>query len=482
MQVFIILLVMGLLIGTQWPQTPVDWSRDWLVLMLVGPYMGAAIALQLVCSWSYRALERSSGRSGRILTRTYRLLDAIRWLTLVYYFFSLLELGLLTWLIGAVGWQLPGQLLFMLPPVMVIVAGWWAYYPIDRRLRESALIRRIDEGQTVWPIWTRRQFIFSQVRHQLLLLLAPLVLLLGWWQAVTWLMETGRIDSGLEQWLLGAGAICILLLSPLLIRHIWDTRPLPDGPMRDTLIALCKAQGVQVRQLLLWHTYGGMINGAVMGVVGPLRYILLTDGLLDQMKADHIEAVMAHELGHVKKKHMPGLFLCALGTLAAISLVVEVALFALAAVFEQIGWTLPQPPQTLSAADASGGAVLAIAMGVAVLLWAAAFGYISRRFERQADTFAVQHLSAGSEQITESAAQTMIGALEQVATLNHVPVGRKSWRHGSIRWRCNYLRSLIGLPVDRCPIDRQMRCLWWVCGVMLAGALLGEWLLFRMAG
>lgn len=482
MQVFILLLVMGLMIGTNWPQPTADWSNAWLAVSATAPYLLLATAIQLVCRYSYRALERQPQRTTRILTWTYRLLDAIRWLALAYYFVTIFELGLLTWLFGLTGVQFLGQIVMLVPPLIVVIAGWWSYYPIDRRLRESALIRRIDEGRPVWPIWTRRQFIVSQLRHQLLLMMAPLILLLGWWQMVALLANQGWVDPGIQPWILGIGAACVLLVSPLLIRHIWDTEPLPEGSLRQTLLGLCEAHRVRVRQLLLWHTYGGMINGAVMGVIGPLRYILLTDGLLEQMRDEHIEAVMAHELGHIRKRHMPGLFLCALGSFAAITFVVEAALMGLATAAEQLGWAIPPAPQDLSSADAQQGFVLAVAMVASMLLWALSFGYISRRFERQADTFAVQHLSEENGRITETAAETMIGALEQVAELNHVPTERKSWRHGSIRWRCDYLRSLVGLPVDQCPIDRRMRMIQWGCAGLLAAALLGEWALFSAAG
>ncbi len=130
------------------------------------------------------------------------------------------------------------------------------------------------------------------------------------------------------------------------------------------------------------------------------------------------------------------------------------------------------------------------------------FGHISRRFERQADTFAVQHLSvsppqpyahdphisedlaadvhaatlrrgheqqAGSQDpvgssgeqpptiVTAEAAEAMAGALEAVARLNHIPPARRSWRHGSIRWRQRYLLSLVGKPLDELRIDRVIR-------------------------
>jgi hypothetical protein len=48
-----------------------------------------------------------------------------------------------------------------------------------------------------------------------------------------------------------------------------------------------------------------------------------------------------------------------------------------------------------------------------------------------------------------------------VALLNHVPPDRPSWRHGSIRWRQEYLLGLAGAPHARLPIDRTIDLLKW---------------------
>ena len=51
---------------------------------------------------------------------------------------------------------------------------------------------------------------------------------------------------------------------------------------------------------------------------------------------------------------------------------------------------------------------------------------------------------------------TMIETLNQVAELNHIDPDKKSWRHGSIHWRQQQLRSLVGMPSNDLPIDRTV--------------------------
>jgi hypothetical protein len=222
---------------------------------------------------------------------------------------------------------------------------------------------------------------------------------------------------------------------------------------------------VGFRELLVWRTFGGMTNAAVMGVLAPVRYVLLTDALLEQMSDDQVEAVMAHELAHIRKRHLLWLVLVAGVALVAVETAAAVSLQLTGRALIHFGWE-GYLPQLLSDRDA----VAAASLGFAVVIWLGLFGWVSRRFERQADSFAVAHLArrdhdddvphpgpepdAPTATIQANAITTMVAALDRVAELNNITPTRRSWRHGSIRWRQRYLRSLEGLPVTELPIDR----------------------------
>jgi STE24 endopeptidase len=229
---------------------------------------------------------------------------------------------------------------------------------------------------------------------------------------------------------------------------------LAPGAMRDRLIQMCRSQGVSVRDLLVWRTHGSMSNGAVVGVLGPLRYILLTDALLDSLSEREVEAVMAHEIAHVRHRHMIWL---ALAMLASVGVFASVA----ATVAEVAGL-----------GSARGGDVTLwewLIAGAAFAAGLTAFGFVSRRFEWQSDAFAVQHLSGARRRrepgeaaapiavVAPAAIVAMVGALESVARLNHIPVRKFSWRHGSIASRIERLRGLGGRRTDELPIDRAVR-------------------------
>ncbi len=41
-----------------------------------------------------------------------------------------------------------------------------------------------------------------------------------------------------------------------------------------------------------------------MGLIQKFRYILVTPSLLQLLEPEEIDAVIAHEIGHVKRKHL----------------------------------------------------------------------------------------------------------------------------------------------------------------------------------
>ena len=66
----------------------------------------------------------------------------------------------------------------------------------------------------------------------------------------------------------------------------------------------------------------------------------------------------------------------------------------------------------------------------------------------------------------------MAGALDSIASLQAIDPRRRSWRHGSIAWRCEYLRALVERPEDIRSIHRTMLLIRVVCaGIVAIGIL-----------
>jgi len=371
------------------------------------------------------------------------------------------------------------EALTVLPFLLTVTAGWWSGYPVEKLLRDSAFIRDLDDGRPVYPMPPRAAYTWGHVRHQLFILLLPMAVLVVWSDTIELVVRTADTHfrtaaanseppaglwGAIGAWINGhptaaplaycglklSGLGLVIAAAPLAIRRVWDTTPLREGDIAKGLLRMCELQRVKVRGLLVWRTGGTMINGAVLGVLGSARYILLTDGLLDALPGHCVQAVMAHEIGHVRCRHVPWLT----ATLFAVS--------GSALVVINLGLKLTTGTDLDHVEAHWQLALSAIALATAVV----AFGYVSRRFEWQADAFAVKHFSqhtpptddadapwSPSPTATRPAVAAMCTALEIVATANHLSRSRFTFRHGSIATRVQRLRSLEGQRVDRFPID-----------------------------
>lgn len=446
--------------GDVWPNL-----SGWVLLLIVLlPKIFVGVTYWLACRRTRRKLGTAAGQ------RSLNLLEAMtRALP-----FALLVLFILDLWMGALREVrvylhhviLIDEILVMLPTLLVAVLAWSAYYPVDRRLREAVIFRHADEGKPIYPLLTHGGYVSMQLRHQFGLLLLPLLAVFGWHEAINLLGPDlgGPLSRQAASLLSPVGFLIVFIGAPLVIRHVWQTAPLPQGEVRDRMLGLCEQHNVRVRELLLWRTSGRMINAAVTGLVSKVRYILLSDGLLDQLDAREVEAVMAHELAHVKLKHLIWMGLVVIAALGVLEPAGYAALDA---------WVGPMQANASQDSNANAsmslnnpevriGIVSIPTFAIALL----AFGWVSRRIERQADVFAVRHLAMTSEDkqhdaigkqvFDDTAVHTMVHALQRVSELNHAPVHRKSWRHGSIAWRQEHLRSLVGKPLDNTEVDRVL--------------------------
>lgn len=461
--------------GDVWPGL-----SAWAVLLIVVlPKVLLGLSYALACRRTRKRLGSSGGQ------RALNLLEAMTSalpLVLLCLFIIDLSAGALRQLRVALQHTvLIDEVLVMLPTLLVAVWAWSAYYPVDRRLREALIMRDADAGRPVYPLLTRGAYVLMQLRHQFGLLLLPLLAVFAWFEAVTLMGPNfdGPLSEQAELILSPLGVFAVFVGAPLVIRHVWQTRPLPAGEVRDRMVSLCQQHKVRVRELLLWQTSGRMVNAAVAGLVSKVRYILLSDGLLDQLEPRGVEAVMAHELAHVKCRHLIWMALIIIALLAALEGGGHALLNALVGPMQTTQTTNPSPAFSLNDPNVR----MAVISIPALLIALGAFGWVSRRIERQADVFAVRHLAMNSEDkqynaqaqqvFDESAVYTMVRALQRVSELNHAPTTRKSWRHGSIAWRQNHLRTLIGQPIHETPVDRVLLRikLATLAGLIFAAAL-----------
>lgn len=357
--------------------------------------------------------------------------------------------------------EFAAKLVAILPLLLMVLAQWSSLYPIERRLRDAMLLRQLDSGLPVYSPPTRAQHLWNRTRFEILLILAPILLATAWHEGVASL--PGAIGhrvisedawSNIVAMLSWAGLLGVMVLVPLVLRWVWDLVPIGPGPLRAQADAMCRQYRVRVRGPFLWRTHGTLINAAILGVAWPFRYMLFSDAMLDRFSSEQVEAVMAHEVAHVRERH-----------LLWIGVALAAAIFALP-------WLI-EPFMSSGQPSATTELPIDIALLLAVGLL---FGFISRRFEWQADAFAVRHLSRrlapGERTVSMDAARIMAGTLVHVAELNAIPVARFSFRHGSIAARCRKVFALAGRPIDHLPQDRVARVIKVASLLLLFAAVL----------
>jgi STE24 endopeptidase len=196
--------------------------------------------------------------------------------------------------------------------------------------------------------------------------------------------------------------LLMLVLAPVLIMPLFNKfTPLPEGGLRERLLALAerarfRAQSIQVMD----GSKRSRHSNAFFTGFGRLRKIVIFDTLIQQLTGPELEAVLAHEIGHYKKRHI-------LKTLA-FSALSSLAGFYLISVLADQGWfyrAFGFEPGTIAPALLLFG----LLSGTVTFWFSPLAHWWSRRHEYEADAFAVELMRE---------AHSLIGALRKLNAKN----------------------------------------------------------------
>jgi STE24 endopeptidase len=211
--------------------------------------------------------------------------------------------------------------------------------------------------------------------------------------AVLWLMGSAGDLWWLHAWLLWvAFNALVLVLYPTLIAPLFNKfEPLKDGRLAERINALLARTGFSSKGVFVMDGSRRSAHGnAYFTGLGRAKRIVFFDTLVERLQPSEIEAVLAHELGHFKLKHI--------AKRLAFSFVASLAFLAL------LGWLITQPwfytglGVTPSLTGSNHGVALvlfALVLPVFTFVFAPLASLLSRRHEFEADAFAARHASAG---------------------------------------------------------------------------------------
>lgn len=288
---------------------------------------------------------------------------------------ALLFSGMLPWSfnawIGAWGdsaWSLAAWLVAV--GLTVSVLGWPLAWYEQFRLEERFGFNTTT-ARTWWMDRGKGILLSIALGYPLLVLILRIVRLTGpsWW-----LWAFGCVV---------AFQFLMMVLAPVLILPLFNKfSPLPGGSLKDRLLALAQRTGFAARSIeVMDGSRRSRHSNAFFTGLGRFRKIVLFDTLIQQMTEEELEAVLAHEIGHFKLRHVLKLTAGSMaGTLLALGVVAWLA--GQPSFYHAFGFE----PGTIEPA-----LLLCSLLSGATLFWfSPLLHHWSRRYEYQADAFAAR--------------------------------------------------------------------------------------------
>ena len=316
----------------------------------------------------------------------------------------------------------------------------------------------------VFPDISRRAYIQSNI-------LFAVPVLLPWlaFSGVADIINLLPFDSPKQLLVTPAGQIIyyaaflfiVAIVGPALIQKAWGCQPMGAGPDRMRIEALCRRAGMGYAEIVYWPIFGGrMITAGVMGLIKKFRYILVTEALLDLLTPSEIETVIAHEIGHIKKKHLLFYLFFFAGYLLFSVSVYQILDYL---TFYAVIHTNPSPTFffTLLNSASTFNSIRYLLLLILTLLiyFRFIFGYFMRNFERQADTYVFSLFDS---------AWPLISTFAKIARTSGQPADKPNWHHYSISERIDYLQKC---EADKTWIRRHDRKIIKSLAVYLLGML-----------
>jgi STE24 endopeptidase len=274
--------------------------------------------------------------------------------------------------------------------MLALPFAWYAQFKLEERFGfNTATIK-------TWVLDRVKGFLLA-----LLLgypLLALVLKIIEWTGATWWLWAAGIVV---------AFQLLLMLIAPAVIMPLFNKfTPLPEGALRQRLFALAQRAGFPTRSIdVMDGSKRSRHSNAFFTGFGRFRKIVLFDTLIAELSEPELESVLAHEIGHYKKRHVVkllGFFIAGVfAAFAAIAWLARQEWFYRAFGFEY------QPGFGINIALAM---LLFGLLAGTITFWLSPFFHAwSRRFEYQADAFA---------RATMGEAQSLIQALRKLNEKN----------------------------------------------------------------
>jgi STE24 endopeptidase len=269
--------------------------------------------------------------------------------------------------------------------------AWYAQFKLEQRFGFNTT--------------TVKTWVLDRLKGFLLALLLGYPLLVLVLKLIAW--------TGPNWWLWAAAVVIafqllLLLIAPAIIMPLFNSfTPLSEGALRERLFALAQRTDFPAHSIeVMDGSKRSRHSNAFFTGFGHFRKIVLFDTLIAQLTEPELESVLAHEIGHYKKRHVLKLL--------------GVSVAGVVVVFAAIAWLGRQEWFYRAFGFENHGGFTAANIVPAILLFALLAGTMSfwlsppihiwsRRFEYEADAFA---------RATMGEAESLIQALRKLSEKN----------------------------------------------------------------
>jgi STE24 endopeptidase len=275
--------------------------------------------------------------------------------------------------------------------IVSLPIAWYAQFKLEDRFGFNTTTVK------TWALDRLKGFLLAMLLGFPLLVL---VLKLIEWTGPTWWIWAAAVIIVFQ--------LLLLLIAPTVIMPLFNRfTPLPDGSLRERLFALAQRTDFPTRSIeIMDGSKRSRHSNAFFTGFGRFRKIVLFDTLVAQLAEPELESVLAHEIGHYKKRHVVKLL--------------GVSIFGLFIGFAAVAWLARQEwfyrafgfeyHARFAAANIVPAMLLFALLAGTISFWFSPLIHLwSRRFEYEADAFA--HATMGE-------AQPLIRALRKLTEKN----------------------------------------------------------------
>jgi STE24 endopeptidase len=281
------------------------------------------------------------------------------------------------------GWLFGVGMLLAIPGLPF---DWWGQFRLEQRFGFNTTTLR------TWLLDRVKGLLLAVVLGYPLLVL--IVKLFGW-MGDRWWVWAWAVMLGFQ--------LVMMVLAPIVILPLFNKlTPLAEGSLRDRLLKLGERTGFNARTILVMDgSKRSRHSNAFFTGFGRFRKIVLFDTLIAQLSEPELEAVLAHEVGHYKRGHIPKML-----AWAALSSLIG---------FWVVAWLAQQPwfTEGFGFAPDSGIAPALLLFGLlsgAATFWLSPLmNFWSRKHEFEADAYAAK---------TMGEASSLVGALRKLTEKN----------------------------------------------------------------